>query len=125
MHLNIFLFGESEKGAFQSFIPIDSLARLSDVLGNPPPDSLGIPLAIQTVLMNNKVYYKRVEEEGFHFSEYHRGLDLIKMCKDPIDGLYMPGVSHKDLIEKACHICDEKRAILLVHHQDFYDFLTS
>ncbi len=126
MHLNIFLFGEAEKGAFQSLIPIDSLPRLSEVLGNPPSsDSLGIPLAIQSLLMNNKVFYKRVEEEGYHFSEYYRGLDLIHLCKDPVDGLYMPGVSSTEIIEKAHLICEEKQALLLIHQQDFYDFLTS
>ncbi|MBI5274783.1 MAG: hypothetical protein HY860_07020 [Chlamydiales bacterium] len=125
MDLNIVLFGESEKGSFQHIIVIDSITKLCDVLGNPPGESLGIGFAVQTLLFRNKVFYKRVEEEGFHTKDYHLGLKLITDYEEPIDGIYMPGVGDKDLIQEAQEFCNKRHALLLINDRDFYDFLTS
>lgn len=125
MDLTIALFGESEKGSFNELIFIDSITQLSDKLGNPPNESLGIGLAVQTLMFRNRLIFKRVDEEGFGTNEYNKGLALLKKHSEYIDGIFLPGVGEKRIIEEVQGICLKKQAMLLMNEDDFYDFLTS
>lgn len=122
----IVLFGEAEKGEFHSPILFSSLAALADILGHPPEGSVGIHIAIQTLLFQNHVIYVRVKEEGFSVSDYMKGLKLLKqqeMTKN-FAAICMPGVGNPEIIHEALNICEKENSLFMTRDQDLYDYLS-
>lgn len=121
----IALFGEAEKGDFQRPYMFRSLPQLLDVLGNPPPDSRGLHLAIQSLMYERGVLFFRVEEEGFSLKDYYFGLDVLKSEKLPstLSGICAPGVGDSELIDAMVPICVKHHSILIISESDLYDYL--
>lgn len=125
MGLLVFLFGEAEKGPYGKPIRFSNLEELPLLLGEPPPESLGIGYAIQTLLSNHELLYFRVHDEGLSLKDYQKGLQWITRSKEPIAALALPGVGDEDILDQAGELCAMKRAILMVSEGDLYDLLTS
>jgi hypothetical protein len=121
------LFGEAEKGAFQTLFHLTNLMDLNHYLGNPPPYSEGIPNAIEILYKNYHVLYIRVEEEGVALRDYYLGLKLLETeeTSKKITAIMMPGVSDNDLIERCSFFCRKRASIILMNEKDLYDHLTN
>lgn len=128
MHsFTIALFGESERGTFQRAHHCDSLQQLVDHLGNPPPDSRGLAMAVQALMYERRLLFFRVAEEGFSSDDYYRGLRSLEKGEvvPNLAALALPGVGDPELLE-ACHgICRIYHSILITTERDLYDYLTS
>ncbi len=125
MH-TIVLFGEAQKGAFQTAYYCKSLEQLSDFLGEPPSnDSLGLQFAIQALLYNRGVVFFRVKEEGFSTNDYLFGLNFLndKELFPKISALCLPGVGDYEIVEASTSVCKEHRSLLIVTERDLYDYL--
>ncbi len=122
----MFLFGAAERGEYCLPVACHSLPQLLASFGHPPQESEGLIYAIQTLLYERKLYYFRVEEEGFSLSDYHHGLRLLrkKELKEAIGAICMPGVGDSEIIEYASSVCNALNSILIVTEKDLYDFLT-
>ncbi len=123
MVLKFAIFGEAEKGKFGFFYKINSLDGLYGTFGNPPEESEGLALAVQGLLFNYEVIFFRVEEEGFSFEDYHKGLNLLRQKE--INALGLPGVGNMELLEKASAICKYYKSLLILKEKDLYDYLTN
>lgn len=126
MKLTVALFGEAEKGTLASPTYVDSLPQLADTFGNPPKESLGIPLAIQALLFDRSVFYFRVEDEGFSTDQYLHGLQKLERHKDavPLHALCMPGVGDSEILQATSRLVEVQGTLLLTTEQDLYDYLT-
>lgn len=122
----IALFGESEKGQWDTPHFVKCLPGLVDVLGNPPPNSQGLFFAIQTLLYERELLYFRVQEEGFSKIDYLLGLNSLKNTKKfkKIDALCMPGVGDKEILDASHAVCAMHQTQLIVTEKDLYDYLT-
>lgn len=122
----IALFGEAEKGNFNTAYYCDSLPQLVDYLGNPPAESKGLFYAVQALLFDRNLIFFRVEEEGFSYQDYFKGfrmlgdVDLIPS----ISAICLPGVGDNEIIEAAIPICHRYHSIIITTEPDLYDFLT-
>lgn len=124
MNPTIFLFGESEKGEFGMPIFCKSLFQLSETLGNPPDESLGIFYAIQALLFERTLFFCRVQEEGFSIEDYLKGLYELSRSKATIPhAIMIPGVGNSEIIEAASSLCTNC-TILVITSKDLYDYLT-
>lgn len=119
------LLGEAEKGEYGVPYRIASTPELSDKLGNPPPDTFGIPFAIQALYFERIVLFIRVPEEGFSKQEYLRGLFRLEEEKTPICALGLPGVADSEVIIQSDRLLARHDAILVTTEQDLYDYLTN
>ncbi len=126
-HQTVAMFGEAEKGQFQTAYFCQTLAELENNLGNPPQESLGLHLAIQTLLFKKKLLFFRVEEEGFSNQDYLHGLSLLEQHQflAEIGAIGLPGVGDKKIIEATNAICNEYNVLILTTESDLYDYLTS
>lgn len=127
MH-TIALFGETQKGEFQTAYFCKNLAQLSDFLGEPPSnDCLGLQFAIQALLYERGVVFFRVREEGFSAHDYQFGLNFLvnKELFPSISALCLPGVGNAEIIEETVPICEMHKSLLIVTEKDLYDYLTS
>lgn len=127
MH-TIALFGEAQKGEFQTAYFCKNLAQLSDFLGEPPTEEcLGLQFAIQALLYEQGVIFFRVREEGFSANDYLFGLNFLinKDLFPSISALCLPGVGDATIIEETTPICEMHKSILIVTEKDLYDYLTS
>jgi len=97
---------------------------LAETLGNPPEDTRGIPIAVQTLLFQYEILFIRVHEEGFSTPDYHLGLRLLREYKPKISAICIPGVGDQALIRETCHLCKERKSLLITSERDAYDFLT-
>ncbi|PCI95454.1 hypothetical protein COB11_02120 [Candidatus Aerophobetes bacterium] len=126
MSHKVALFGEAEKGNFRSLLHFTALPAMADTLGNPPDGSIGIHLAIQTLLFRYDLLFVRVEEEGFSHKDYHNGFKLLKRSEKAkkLSAICIPGVGDYDLIQQASELCYRHQSILITTERDFYDYLT-
>ncbi len=126
MRQRVAIFGESEKGRFHFLYYFLNLPSLMDTLGNPPDESQGLHLAIQTLLFDHDLIYIRVKEEGFSKKEYQVGLELLNNSGklDDLTAVCLPGVGSKELVSLSTRLCVEKRALLLTTQKDLFDYLT-
>jgi len=123
---NIALFGSSEKGAFRSIIEIHTIDQLVEALGNPPEDSIAIALAVQTLMFRKKIFFIRVEDEGFSKEDYLFGLNLIKIqSPENLLGICMPGVADEEVLHEAINLCKNYQSLFLTSEKDLYDYLTA
>lgn len=127
MH-TIALFGEAQKGEFQTAYYCKNLAQLCDLLGEPPSrESLGLHFAIQALMYERGVIFFRVREEGFSTHDYLFGLNFLenKDLFPHISALCLPGVGSSEIIEATEPVCALYNSILMFTEQDLYDYLTS
>jgi hypothetical protein len=127
MSFTIALFGEAEKGEYQTPYFFQNLPQLVDLLGNPPPNSHGLYWAIQALLYHYQLLFFRVEEEGFSYNDYLDGLIVLQTehSKEHIKALCLPGVGDKGLIHALSPFCVIHHALLITSEADLYDYLTS
>jgi len=127
MH-TIALFGEAQKGEFQTAYYCKSLAQLSDFLGEPPSEeSQGLHFAVQALLYERGVVFFRVREEGFSTNDYLFGLNFLenKELFPKISAVCLPGVGSTEIIEGTDPICELHKSILILTERDLYDYLTN
>lgn len=124
--LTVALFGEAEKGAFNTLYYIQTLPQLNESLGERAHDSAGISLAIQMILNQTPVIYVRVAEEGYSLKDYFVGLKLLEedYSINSLGAIAMPGVGDPILIDECVQVCEKKQCILLSGERDLYDYLT-
>ena len=121
------LFGEAEKGAFQTIYYLKNLPQVHKFLGNPPDDSLGISLAVQLINYGRELIFLRVEEEGFSLKDYYVGLKLLQEDSSILNlaAIGMPGMGDSKVIQECFQLCDQKKCMMLANEKDLYDFLTT
>ena len=122
----LFIFGQAEKGALCRPTLCKHPIDLIQQFGHPPKETFGLYLAIQTVLLKTPCIYFRVEEEGFSYRDYFRGLDILKSDWEgvPIQAIGLPGVGNMEIIEKTERLFLKKRSLILITEKDLFDFLT-
>jgi hypothetical protein len=128
MQNKIILFGEAEKGSFTKPHLLKSPFELSDQLGNPPKESLGIFFGIQALLFERELLFFRVREEGFSYEDYFKGIQILKeklSFTENLSAICIPGVGNKEIIRPLSSIAKEKRGFLITTEKDLYDYLTS
>lgn len=122
----IALFGEAEKGDFGTAYFLQSLTQASLYLGNPPPESLGIFYAVQTLLYKRDLLFFRVKEEGFSYQDYFYGLSLLKKQEGAIrlGAIFLPGVGNSEIIDVVISVCNVFKIVMITTERDMYDYLT-
>lgn len=121
------LFGEAEKGSFKKPHFLQEMTQLVDMLGSPPPESLGIFFAVQAILYRRKLIFFRVENEGFSLVDYFYGLKYLQN-QEKIKGLHavcLPGVGEPKVLEASQAVCEIHKSFLITTQKDLYDYLTT
>lgn len=120
------LFGEAEKGEYQTPYFCESLPQLVELLGNPPPESRGLFFAVQALLFHRNILFFRVREEGFSLQDYLEGVQLLESLKNSpqIMAIGIPGVGDAQIIEAVLPICVVYHSILLTTEADLFDYLS-
>lgn len=123
----IVLFGEAEKGEFQSAYFCYNLPQLEEYFGNPPADTLGLFFAVQALLYKREVVFFRVQEEGFSSQDYLSGLNLIQSQKiiPIISAIGIPGVGSTEIIDATTEVCTYFHTVLITTEADLYDYLSA
>lgn len=125
MRRTVALFGEAEKGQWESPHLVKALPELIDLLGNPPEESEGLFFAIQALLYKREVIYFRVQEEGFSKTDYMAGLKVLRNSQQvKVHALCMPGVGDPELLQAFQPICEYHKTHLIVSQKDLFDYLT-
>jgi len=122
----VVVFGQASRGAFHQPICPRSLNELNALLGPPPEGSLGLNLAVQTLLFNNELVFFRVEEEGFSRADYWKGSRILldwAHTNRKIAALGLPGCGDKEIIAAVHPILSLQRAVLILGEKDLYDYL--
>jgi len=124
-HPTIALFGESEKGEYHTPYFCNNLENLVDQLGNPPEESRGLHLAIQTILYEHPLIFFRVREEGFSFQDYYWGFHHLEKesLMSRTSAVCVPGVGDSEIIHSLTTICVKYHNILITTEADLYDYL--
>lgn len=123
----IALFGEAEKGNFQTAYFCQTLPQLVDFLGNPPANSKGLFYAVQALLYHRELFFIRVKEEGFSQQDYFNGLNLLEKQDlfSRLSAVCLPGVGDSGIIHFITPICQTHHSILITTEADLYDYLTT
>ncbi len=126
MTYTIALFGEAERGAYQTAYFCQTLAQLDEYFGNPPPESRGLYYAIQALLFQRHLIFFRVAEEGYSTDHYLSGLKQLKLRQliPQVDAICIPGVGDQVIIEAILPVCALYHCILITTESDLYDYLT-
>jgi hypothetical protein len=121
------LFGEAEKGEFQTAYFCENLTQLDEYFGNPPPESRGLFYAVQAILFKRKLIFIRVSEEGFSTHDYMTGIKMLEKQEliPHIDAICTPGVANQEIYNAIKPLCDVHHCILITNESDFYDYLTN
>lgn len=124
--LTVALFGESEKGEFQTAYYCTNLPQLVEHLGNPPPQTNGLFFAVQALMFKRDILFFRVREEGFSHQDYFNGLKLLGTQKiiPQIDAIGMPGVGDIEIIQATTPLCLLYHSVLIMTESDLYDYMT-
>ncbi|SPN73893.1 hypothetical protein C10C_0750 [Chlamydia serpentis] len=124
MKFTIALFGEAQKGNYDTVYFCRSLIDLYNYLGD--ANSPGITLAIRALLSNYNVMYFRVREEGYCVDSYFFGLHFLnaQTTQKNIIAIGLPGVGNQHIIEASRSLCQKHKSLLLFFDQDLYDLLT-
>lgn len=127
MQHTVALFGEAEKGQFQTPYFLKELSQLVDCLGNPPPNSNGLYFAIQALLFQRALIYFRVEAEGFSDADYYRGMKYLTDANEvkKLHALCLPGVGDPLILDASRDVCFIHKSFLITTEKDLYDYLTS
>ncbi len=123
----IALFGEAERGEFETAILCTTLHELLGKLGEPPPDSLALHFAVQALHFHQKLLFYRVREEGFSSDDYLVGLKELQQAEPIFDlqAICAPGVGDHELIDKIFNVCRRHESLLITSEKDLYDYLTT
>jgi hypothetical protein len=123
----IALFGEAEKGEYQTAYYCRSLDDLVNYLGQPPSDSLGVHYAIQALMYQRELLFIRVREEGFSIQDYLNGIQLLENqhIVRQLSAICLPNVGDGAIIDASTPLCRMYRSILITTEADLYDYLTS
>lgn len=121
------LFGEAEKGEYRTAYFCQGLPQLVEYLGNPPPHTRGLFYAVQVLLYHYNLLFFRVQEEGFSYYDYMKGVELLETQKiiSDVTALYLPGVGDAQIIHAVVPYCLVHHTIMITNEADFYDYLTS
>lgn len=122
----IALFGEAEKGDYQSAYFCNNLQQLVENFGNAPINSKGLHFAVQALLYQRNLLFFRVREEGFSLQDYYYGMNILLTQRSisKILAICMPGVGNSEIIEKTTSLCIFYHSIFITTEADFYDYLT-
>lgn len=120
------MFGEAEKGQFQTAYFCKNLPQLEEYLGNPPPESRGLFYAVQALLYERNLIFFRVEEEGFSHQDYFLGLRMLEKNKllTDVAAICLPGVGNAEILEAATPLCKIHNSFIITTEPDLYDYLT-
>ena len=120
------LFGEAEKGEYQTPYFCENLPQLVEYLGNPPPESYGLFFAVQALLYKRNILFFRVREEGFSLQDYQQGVHFLKSLKNTpaISAIGIPGVGDTQIINAITPICLIYHSFLMTTEADLFDYLT-
>lgn len=124
---HIVLFGETEKGEFNTPYFFYSLPELVASLGNPPPDTRGLYYAVQALLYHYNLIFFRVKDEGYSYPDYLSAFNLLLHHKltDHLLAICAPGVGDRQIIDAMIPVCGKYHSIVMTNEADFYDYLTS
>lgn len=122
----IALFGEAEKGAFNTGFICRHVTELLDSFGNPPPDSFGLHYAIQALMYQYQLIFFRVEQEGFSKKDYFNGIKILSDSPliDSVHAICTPGVGDHSIIEALLPLCYKHHQILIFNERDLVDYLS-
>lgn len=120
------LFGEAEKGDFHTAYHFNHLPQVMDVLGHPPPESCGLFCAVQALMFNYQLIFFRVEEEGFSYQDYYKGLRILENdgLISQVEALCLPGVGDTEIINAVIPLCQKHNSLYMMSERDLYDYLT-
>lgn len=120
------LFGEAERGAYNTIYRCTSLQQLAENLGNPPVHSQGLYYAVQALMCHYQLLFFRVKEEGFSSSDYLNGLHLLcqVQVEPKIGAICIPGVGSSGIIDAVLPLCFQLHCVLVTTEADLYDYLT-
>lgn len=123
----IAFFGESEKGRFHYPYFCNSLIQLAETFGNPPEESLGVPLAIQAIMYEREIIFFRVDEEGYSIDDYIKGFEILKDKNKvkKLSAICMPKVSNNLIINSLNSICEIHKSLIITTEKDLFDYLLS
>lgn len=126
MRPTLFVFGEAEKGDFRTPYECVSLCHLAETFGNPPEKSRGIDFAIQALLYQSRLFFFRVEEEGFSLEDYFAGAKLLenRSFTSHLSAIGIPGMGNPEIVNAMGTICSLYGSLLLIEESDLYDYLT-
>lgn len=123
------LFGEAEKGNFQTPHFCRTLLQLVETLGEPPEATDGLFCAVQAILYEHTIIYFRVQEEGFSTQDYFWGLHYLSRQDPPqlpaLHALCLPGVGNAAILQAIAPVQARYHSILLMTQRDLYDYLTA
>lgn len=127
MIYTIALFGEAERGEFNTAYFCENLAELDEFFGNPPKQSKGLYYAVQALLFKRRLIFFRVMEEGFSTQDYLIGARLLEQQQviPHLDAICIPGVGDPTVINALQPLCNQYHSIIISSEADFYDYLTS
>lgn len=122
----IALFGEAERGSFDTGLICRHVPELMDYFGNPPPDSRGLFYAIQALLYDYELIFFRVEQEGFSKKDYLNGINFLKKSPfiESVHAICTPGLGDHSIIDALLPLCYEHHQILIFNERDFIDYLS-
>ncbi|MCB1111221.1 MAG: hypothetical protein H7A37_06805 [Chlamydiales bacterium] len=120
------LFGEAEKGQFQTAYHCRTLPQLVECFGHPPPDSVGLHFAVQALLYERDLIFFRVREEGFSLHDYFHGIELLtnQNLITNLAAIGVPGVGDKRLLDAFDDLCERFHSFIITSERDLYDILT-
>lgn len=126
MRYTISVFGEAERGSFQTAFFCHNLEQLESHFGNPPDNSVGLFFAIQALLYDRNLIFFRVKEEGFSKQDYLHGLHQLQNQHlfANIKAIGMPGVGDGEIIGASEAFCSLYKSVLMTSEADLYDYLT-
>lgn len=122
---NIALFGEAERGDFNTAYFCENLQQLVEYLGNPPEDTKGLYFAVQALLFRRNIIFFRVREEGFSQQDYLIGLKLLSSQRHipHLAAIGLPGVGDSQILKAAEPVQILYHSILLTTESDLFDYL--
>ena len=123
----IVLFGESQKGEFETAYYCETLPELEEFLGNPPPATMGLHLAVQALLYHFNLIFFKVREEGYSYQDYFLGLRLLQSQRSfsHLAALGIPGVGNHEIIQVFTPFCSMHHTVLIMSESDLFDYLSS
>jgi len=125
MYITIALFGESEKGRFHYPYFCYSVEQLADTFGNPPPESQGLELAIQSIMYERDIIFFRVAEEGYSVDDYINSIEILKDTNQVknLDAICIPKVSDHKILDSFDPICKLHKSLIITTQKDLFDYL--
>ena len=120
------LFGQAEKGAWDTLYFCSTPIDLYTYLGDPPQDTCGLHFALQMLSFGMPIMYFRVREEGVSYHDYCFGFKLLKQAHTAVitlKALFLPGVGSQELIDEGAKLCQDRHSLLIMTESDFYDYI--